>query len=156
MPRVGDACEPLPNGAVNCIYGCGWGTAACVDGVWQRTADDCPASSREFKTDIQYLTAEDEVQITRHVEAMKLARYRYKPGLGTEGEHLGFIIEDLGQSPAVMADRKHVDLYGYASMLAAALKTQAQQLRDLQEEVRLLRAELARQGRRPSPRHSSR
>jgi Chaperone of endosialidase len=139
MPRIGDACGPLPGGAVVCSYGCGFGAVRCVSGVWQRDADVCPMSSRDVKTAIRYLTDAEEAQLAREVEGLKLARYRYKPGFGSADRHLGFIIEDVGDVPAVTADRKHVDLYGYASMLAAAVKNQARQIRTLQAEVRLLR-----------------
>jgi hypothetical protein len=129
---------------VVCSYGCGFGAVRCDNGVWQRDADQCPQSSRDVKTDIRYLTDADEAQLAREIEELRLARYRYKPAFDSNDAHLGFIIEDVGNIPAVMADRKHVDLYGYASMLAAAVKNQAREIRALQEEVRRLRDKAAR------------
>lgn len=71
---------------------------------------------------------------------MKLATYKYK--VGDSSQHLGFIIEDMPNgSPAVLASRQRVDLYGYLSMAVAAIQRQQRQI-DLLER-RLERAEHA-------------
>ena len=75
------------------------------------------------------------------IRRVRLATYRYKgePALGTS--HLGFIIDDLGASPAVGSDGTHVDLYGYASMAVAAIQIQQRRIEALEREVAALRNE---------------
>ncbi|HEY0709204.1 MAG TPA: hypothetical protein VGG33_20510 [Polyangia bacterium] len=116
-----------------------------MEGVWQNAnANICPISTRTAKTDIHYLTVEEQDAVARNLQSFKIARYRYKPGMGSPDEHLGFIIEDVGASPAVMADGGHVDLYGYASMLAVSVQAQNREIRRLRNELRALRAEMRR------------
>ena len=77
--------------------------------------------------------------------SVRLATYRYKPGVtGEDAQHLGFIIEDMPQgSPAVLASRDRVDLYGYVSMAVAALKVQERELDALKKRVERLEVERA-------------
>ncbi|MGH7896283.1 MAG: hypothetical protein ACREQL_16575, partial [Candidatus Binatia bacterium] len=56
---------------------------------------------------------------------------------------LGFIIDDVGTSPAVAADGGHVDLYGYTSMAVAAIQAQQKRIEALEREVAALRRALA-------------
>ena len=84
-----------------------------------------------------YLDRSERERIARDLARFKLATYVYRdPALGGR-RHLGFIIEDVPGSPAVDSDGNMVDLYGYASMLVAAVQTQG-------EEIHALKAELAR------------
>jgi hypothetical protein len=112
----------------------------------------CPISLRDAKRDIRYLDASDVQQLRDELLRVKLARWRYRAEGSDSPERLGFIIDDLAaggmcQSPAVMPDGSHVDLYGYASLAVAAIQAQARQIDALEREVAALRAEMA--ARRP-------
>ena len=76
-------------------------------------------------------------RIAGDVARLKLATYEYRDPALAGKRHLGFIIEDVPGSPAVDRDGNMVDLYGYASMLVAAVQAQG-------EEIAKLKAELAR------------
>lgn len=108
-------------------------------------AVDCPISLRSAKTDIRYL-APDEVSAVAHdLAKVRLATWRYKDEPDGSKPHLGFVIDDLpAQSPAVRADGGHVDLYGYASMNAAAVQDQERRIAALEAELAELKAALAR------------
>ena len=109
----------------------------------------CPISSARFKRDIEYLGDADLRRLHAELRRFRLASYRYR-ALGPEDRrHLGFIIEDVGRSAAVDAERDRVDLYGYASMTVAALQVQAKQIESLQAEVSALRRELGGRATRP-------
>jgi hypothetical protein len=73
----------------------------------------CPISSRRFKQDIRYLSDQD------------LER-----------------IEDDPTSPAVAEGRTQIDLYGYTSMVVAAMKIQARRLEEQNAELGLLRRKI--------------
>jgi hypothetical protein len=103
----------------------------------------CPRSNRSVKQDIRYLGSEDLEQLADEVSKVRLTTYTYSdPSLGTD-KHLGFIIEDNPESPAVYPNQHHVDLYGYASMAVAALQVQEKQLRSQEAEMADLRRELS-------------
>jgi Chaperone of endosialidase len=103
----------------------------------------CPISNRSKKQDIRYLSREDLERLADEVSKVRLTTYTYRdPSLGTD-EHLGFIIEDNPQSPAVYPNQQHVDLYGYASMAVAALQVQKEQLRTQERQMTDLRRELS-------------
>src|SRR5690348_2852262 len=53
--------------------------------------------------------------------------------------NVGFIIDDVEPSPAADSAHDRVDLYGYTTMVVAALKAQARQLEALKREVEQLR-----------------
>lgn len=75
----------------------------------------CPVSTRIAKHDIHYLLDDEVDHLARELGATRLAMYEYNDPAQPEGRRLGFIIEDQpAGSPAVAADRGHVDLYGYA------------------------------------------
>jgi hypothetical protein len=99
----------------------------------------CPISHRDAKRDIIYLGDADLERMLAEIRRVRLATYRYKgePTLGPS--HLGFIIDDLGVSPAVGSDGAHVDLYGYASMAVAAIQAQQRRIEALEREVAALR-----------------
>jgi hypothetical protein len=102
----------------------------------------CPRSRARFKSDIEYLGAEERSKLAADVQAIPLVRYRYKDA--PERHHLGFIIEDVEPSPGVDSEHDRVDLYGYASMLVAALQEQQREIETLRLELKELR------GGRPS------
>jgi hypothetical protein len=102
----------------------------------------CPISSAKFKNDIRYLEPGDLERLSEETLKFRLANYRYKPEFtsGPDGEHLGFIIEDNPQSPAVDQARDRVDLYGYVSMVVATLQVQEREIQALRQQIRTLQA----------------
>ncbi len=100
----------------------------------------CPISRARYKTDIEYLSEAERSILAERLLATPLATYRYKTA-PSDAWQLGFIIEDVEPSPSVDSDRDRVNLYGYTSMVVAALQEQQQQLEQLQAEVARLRAE---------------
>jgi hypothetical protein len=100
----------------------------CTDGA-------CPVSRRVYKKDISYLTEADRVELAEEVLRFPLATYRYKSEASSDATHLGFIIDDVTPSPAVLPSGDRVDLYGYTTMTVAALQVQAKELADLRREV---------------------
>jgi len=104
---------------------------------------DPTVSRRSFKRDIAYLSTAETTQLYDELLRFRLATYRYKAeDQCSTAPHLGFIIDDVGSSPAVGPDGDHVDLYGYSSMAVAAIQTQAKQIEQLQREVAALRRTL--------------
>jgi hypothetical protein len=104
----------------------------------------CPISRREAKTDIAYLDDTALDRMLAEIRRVRLATYRYKGETSRGANRLGFIIDDLGPSPAVAADGGHVDLYGYTSMAVAAIQAQQRRIDALEREIAALRDELAR------------
>jgi hypothetical protein len=102
----------------------------------------CPISRAKYKTDIEYVSANDRQKLAEDVQTIPLVRYRYKDA--PERAHLGFIIEDIEPSPSVDSKHDQVDLYGYTSMAVAAIQEQKKAIDALKREVAELRAELAR------------
>jgi hypothetical protein len=97
-------------------------------------------STRTVKEDIRYLSPAEIDQLAAQTEAMRVASYRYRgSAFGTPGRHLGFIIEDSPDVPAVSSTHKTVDLYGFASMLLATSQAQARRIDALEREVARLR-----------------
>jgi hypothetical protein len=96
----------------------------------------CPISSAKYKTGINYL---NEAQISRlHDEAIstKLAVYNYRAEISDPGvPHLGFIVEDQPQSLAVDRGFDRVDMYGYLSMVLAAVQAQDKEIQSLKSQL---------------------
>jgi hypothetical protein len=140
-PLLGSACGKE---AQTCTYACGTsGARVCKGGAWySASGGPCPISSRRAKKDIVYLNARDRQRVARDLAKFKLATYAYRdPALGGK-RHLGFIIEDVPGSPAVDRDGNMVDLYGYASMLVAAVQAQGAEIERLRAEVAKLERKL--------------
>jgi hypothetical protein len=121
--------------------------AACSGPLKCTTSDpthggNCPISRAKYKTDIEYLSAEERSKLADDVQSIPLVRYRYKDG--PERQHLGFIIEDVEPSPSVDSQHDRVDLYGYTSMAIADVQEQRREIDGLKAEVRQLRTELAK------------
>lgn len=110
----------------------------CSDSDPRMSAGGCPISRREFKREINYLTAEDRARYTSEILSTRLATYRYHAA--PERLHLGFIIEDQEPNEAIDSARDRVDLYAYTSMAVAAVQTQQEELAQLRSEVAELRA----------------
>ena len=109
--------------------------------------DPEPISRAAYKRDIHYVTADERAALAQQALAIPLATYRYKTQTDAR-THLGFIIEDVEPSPAVRSEANHVDLYGYSSMMLAALQTQQAELAAMRAEIAAVREELAALRRR--------
>jgi hypothetical protein len=153
-------CAPIPaacNGTPTCdCMGCvcpvvgggftGGGASSCR----MNNGLDCitnTISIRAAKDDIVYVDSEERERLAHQALQIPLARYRYKNEPADARRRLGFIIDDQpNPSPAVLADRQHVDEYGYTSMLLATVQQQAKEIAELQQ--RLDRLESAQSTRR--------
>jgi hypothetical protein len=143
MPLLGTACATEGK---TCTYACGSGNGRiCKQGAWY-SADGgpCPKSSRRAKKDIVYLNEIERQRIAGDVARLRLATYEYRDRALAGKRHLGFIIEDVPGSPAVDRDGNMVDLYGYASMLVAAVQEQSRQIADLKAEIARLKQRSAK------------
>ncbi len=127
-----------------CIQGCvcpSPGYTGCQQDVGGVMCQGGPVSRREFKTDIDYVTDEQQRELAEQALHTRLAEYRYKTEPEGDRKHLGFIIDDMpAQSPAVQGDATHVDLYGYTSMQLATVKEQQKQIDALKKQVDELKA----------------
>lgn len=107
-------------------------------------AGSCPVSSRKYKDGIRYV---DDAQLqTLHDQtlAIRLATYQYKPQVDNPAPtHLGFIIEDNPQTPAVDREHDRVDLYGYVSMVVAGMQVQEKEIARLRKDLDDTRRDLA-------------
>jgi len=70
---------------------------------------------------------------------MPLATWQYN--WENEGEHLGFLIDDVEGTAAVRPDGEHVDLYGYISLAVAAIQSQQAQIEALEAEIKALKTQ---------------
>jgi hypothetical protein len=133
-PPVGSACTNEGGScAISPPVECGQATLDCKGGVWQLQDYGCPVSSAKAKRDITYVDDETQERLRSDLMSVRLASYRYK---NDDAQHLGFIIEDMPEgSPAVLASRDRVDLYGYVSMAVAAIKAQQREIDALKREV---------------------
>ena len=150
--KAGDQCDPIND--CNSLMRC-----AATDPTMQ--PGGCPISRGRFKRDVAYLDDAQKEALRQELLRIPLARYRYKADPARE--HLGFIIDDLETPWPVAADGEHVDLYGYATMAAAALQAQEKEIQAmrreieaLRREIEALRAEMRVPAERPSKRASRR
>ena len=129
--KAGDACNA---GAPRC-----WLPANCGEGRFvPRDYLECAAkrsgrcltrSSRQFKREIEYLTAAELADLASQVEALRIARYRYND---SDEPHLGFIAEDAANAPFVTPDGRRVDLYALLSASIVALQAQDARIKALE------------------------
>ncbi len=147
-PRIGAACTNEGDScALDAPAECGQTVVECRTGVWNLTNSSCSASSASVKRDITYVDQDEAERLRDELLSVRLATYRYK--VGDESAHLGFIIEDMPRgSPAVLASRDRVDLYGYVSMTVATVQKQQKELDLLKREVERLAKENASMKRR--------
>lgn len=122
----GTTCKP---GSV-CCSGVPFPSPTCVDG-----GGGCPVSQRKHKKDITYLSLADRERLSDELLRFPLATYRYKSDGESDRAHLGFIIDDVSPSPAVLASGERVDMYGYQTMAVATLQVQARELAALRREL---------------------
>ena len=116
----------------------------CSDLARGMACDNGTISTRQIKRDIRYLSTEEQRRLSLQTLAIPLATYQYAFEPADAKRRLGFIIEDQPTpSPAVQADRRHVDEYGYTSMLLVTIQAQAKQLAELEARVRKLESTCA-------------
>lgn len=145
-PRVGSACTAADQPcALAPPAECGQAILQCTNGVWTEPFATCPISTAKAKREIAYADGAAIDRLHDDLMSVKLASYRYKPNVAADdARHLGFVIEDMPEgSPAVLASRDRVDLYGYASMAVASLQHQQREIDALKAEVARLAAENA-------------
>jgi hypothetical protein len=139
LPNLGTVCAP--NGKT-CSYGCEQeANVTCQNGLWipDPMQHACPVSTRRAKRDVVYLRAHEVDALARAVQSTRLSTYEYTDPALAGPRHLGFIIEDQpAQSFAVNPERNQVDLYGYTSMLVAAVQSQQREIEQLRAQVRAL------------------
>jgi hypothetical protein len=140
-PAVGTACSS--DGDT-----CGTRSPAVACGAIEQcsatdpTGGNCPISSRTFKENIRYV-GDAELEMF-HDEALhiRLASYNYKPQFeDPRPRHLGFIVEDDPTSPAVDRNHDRVDMYGYVSMIVAAMQVQEKEIATLRSELDAARSQ---------------
>jgi hypothetical protein len=117
-----------------CCEGMPFPQPTCIDGM------QCPISQRQHKKDIAYLSETDRQRLNDELMSFRLATYRYKSEGAADREHLGFIIDDVAPSAAVLQSGERVDMYGYQTMAVAALQTQAIEMAKVRRELDELRA----------------
>ena len=105
----------------------------CINGTM------CPISQRKHKKDISYLSQEESQRLSDELMSFRIATYHYKSESETDRKQLGFIIDDVAPSSAVMASGERVDMYGYQTMAVAALQAQARDLADMKRQVEELK-----------------
>jgi hypothetical protein len=122
---------------MGCI--CGFGCISADPDAGTLLCSNGTVSRRSYKDDIHYVDAQERTALAHQALAIQLARYRYKAEPSRAPLHLGFIIDDQPDpSPAVLADRTHVDEYGYISMLLATVQEQQAQILKLKQRVEQL------------------
>jgi len=141
---VDDAGAPCPAAGTGCTTSgetCGSRNSSVNCGaVEECSAADpavaCPLSSRKFKNDIHYVDDPELEMLRDEALHIRLATYSYRPPFGdSDARHLGFIVEDDPQSPAVDHGRDRVDLYGYVSMVVATMQLQEREIADLRRQL---------------------
>lgn len=151
-PAVGTACSTAGDmcGTSNPGLNCG-ATEICSATDPTHSTAGCPLSSRKFKDNIRYV---DDGQLEQlHEEALhiRLATYNYKAQFeDPTARHLGFIVEDDPNSPAVDRPYDRVDLYGYLSMTLATIQVQEKEISDLRHELDSMRAGICTQPHVPA------
>jgi len=101
-------------------------------------------SRRAYKKNVQYLSDTDVKRLHDALLAFRLASWQYTMPGASPTTHLGFIIDDVEPSPSIAETGNAVDLYGYASMAVAAVKTQAREIDELKAAVASLQKQVAK------------
>lgn len=148
---AGASCPPVGSSCTQQGQTCGTPTQAncgvtlvCASQDPKGGVGGCPISTRKYKNGISYLNSRQLKQLHDEALKIKLATYRYKPVVADPlRTHLGFIIEDDPESPAVDRTHHRVDMYGYVSMVVAAMQVQEKEIADLKKELEASRHEAA-------------
>lgn len=130
---VGDECDPEDSCNARLV---------CATEDPRDPVVGCPVSLRAAKRDVAYLDQAALQAAAQQALTTRLATWRYRRESDGAKPHLGFLIDDMPQSPAVAGTGDRVDLYGYTSLALAAVQVQQAQIDVLQAEVAALRAEL--------------
>ncbi|MCA9493783.1 MAG: hypothetical protein KC621_27820 [Myxococcales bacterium] len=138
--QVGDNCPAFLEGR-QCDPGNACNTVLQCDSV-DPFQGPCPISLRSAKHDIDYVSADRRHALAKDLMSFRLAEYTYNED-PVQARHLGFIIDDVGSSPAVASNGQRVDVYGYATMAVAALQEQQAQIDVLKAEIAALKADRA-------------
>ncbi|MBI5515291.1 MAG: hypothetical protein HY909_16050 [Deltaproteobacteria bacterium] len=141
QPNVGSACG---REGLECRYGCeGPRQVTCRSGRWSNEGafDQCPISRRSAKRDIHYLTEREVEALARELQRLPLATWEYRDPALQGRRRLGFLLDDAPGSFASDLEHGQVDLYGYTSLLAAAVQSQGRELSALRRELAALRAQ---------------
>lgn len=115
------------------------------------TSFGCPISRASKKTEIRYLSSTQRNELAGQLLDFPLATWKYKAQGMQAPERLGFIIEDVEQTPAVDRHRDMVDLYGYMTMAVAALQAQNEQIDVLNQRIEELESQLQNNDSAASP-----
>jgi hypothetical protein len=154
-PAAGSPCTMAGQQCgVPTVANCGV-TLVCAPQDPKHGPGGCPISSKVYKDGIEYVGPEQLQQLHDQALDIRLATYRYKPQVGDPTPmHLGFIVEDNLQSPAVDPVHNRVDMYGYLSMIVAGLQVQQKQIEQLRSDLADARINLA--ACKPAPMRASR
>lgn len=91
-------------------------------------------SSRRYKHDVQYLSTAELGELARQIQSLPLARFRYTEQVDGD-PRLGFLTEDAPAAPFVSADGRTVDLYALLAASIAAIQTQEERIRTLEQQL---------------------
>lgn len=148
VPNLGLSCAVEGH---QCSYGCEANMArTCQGGVWVASTSPggCPISTRRAKRDIQYLDERQVDALAGDVMNTRLATYEYIDPALAGRRRLGFILEDRpAASFAADPERSQVDLYGYTSLVVAAMQAQQRRIDRLEAEIMALRAQSSHEPR---------
>lgn len=114
----------------------------CATSDPKQQTGGCPISRAKHKREITYLDEQSRRAAADEALSLRLATWQYNWEDDGARRHLGFLIDDAPDSPAVRADGEVVDLYGYTSLALAAVQEQASALAQQRAELAQLRSEL--------------
>ena len=115
----------------------------CANSDPTKQTGGCPISRARWKADIRYLDDPELARYQQQLLDLRLATWRYKSQPAGSPTQLGFIIDDVGDGPAVNPDGESVNLYGYTSMAVATLQLQAAEIARLKDQVAALSKQVA-------------
>ncbi len=143
-PALGSACS---DAGVTCgtpsDFNCGV-VQVCATQSPTAAPGGCPISSKQYKNGIEYLGNADLQRLHDAALRIKLATYQYKSQVADPNQtHLGFIIEDNPNNPAVDRPHNRVNMYGFVSMVVAGMQVQEKEIVSLRQELKAVRREAA-------------
>jgi hypothetical protein len=143
-PQAGTRCDMLGQECSDPTFTCGV-RLVCSDHDPKTQPGGCPVSSRKYKTDVLYADAAKLGALHDQIMHLRLATYHYKPEVADANpKHVGFIIEDVPDSPAVDPRRDGVDVYNYLSMIVATTQVQENEIKELRRELAATRSACGR------------
>jgi hypothetical protein len=114
----------------------GTGGAVCNGTTWM------DGSSREYKKNIEELSADDIGTLYSILDQVKPVRFQYKQDPKDTPLRYGMIAEEMPDALA-STDRKHLELGRHVGFLMAVVKDMNQQKEVMQEEIDELKHEIA-------------